>query len=103
MDSSFINTYCTCDTTDSKSDHIIKNHVTDILANTLQPIFKKQTSVHPTLTRRPTPKYGTEPEIHNDQEWKSKNYVEILLWIVQEISVSNLQEPFLFVVDSNFI
>jgi hypothetical protein len=89
MDSSYINAYCTCETIDSKSEHIIKNHVIDILTNTLQPVFKKHTSVHPTLTRRPTPKHGADPEIHEDQEWKNENYVEILLWIVQEIPVSS--------------
>lgn len=90
MDSSFINTYCTCDTSDRRSEHIIKCHVTDILTNILQPVFKRHTSVHPTLTRRPTPKHGTDPEIHEDQEWKNENHVETLLWIVQEISVSNV-------------
>lgn len=83
----FIETYCSCETSD-KSNHIIEQHVNDILSNTMQPIFKKQASIHPNLTRRPQSKYGSKSiDIHEDQQWKNGCCVELLSWLLDNISV----------------
>lgn len=84
----FVQNYCTCET-DNKTKHIVEHHVTEILTNTLRPIFKKQITSHRTLTRRPEAKYASvaDDDLHEDQLWKSENYVDILIWIVRNVSV----------------
>jgi len=85
---SFIETYCHCKTS-SKPKHIIQHHVTDILSSTLQPIFKKQALIHPTLTKRSQSRYGSKSiDIHQDQQWKDDYYVELLSWLLDNVSVS---------------
>lgn len=88
----FINTYCTCQIpTNDREKHIIDNHVRDILENKLQPIFKRQTQIHPVLSHRPEPRYRAahEYDLHENQDWKTGNTPDILLWIVQEINASH--------------
>ncbi|KAL9559956.1 hypothetical protein MBANPS3_000176 [Mucor bainieri] len=103
----FIETYCTCETED-KRKHIIDQHATDILATTLQPAFKKQASIHPTLsTRRSQSRYGSKDiDIHEDQQWKDGCYVELLSWLLDHLSTQQLQDnlhllipPILIVLD----
>ncbi|KAK4511742.1 uncharacterized protein ATC70_007286 [Mucor velutinosus] len=89
----FIETYCTCEAND-KQKHIIDQHVTDILFTTLQPIFKKQASIHPSLsTKRSQSRYGSKNiDIHEDQQWKNGYYVELLSWLLNNISTQQLQD-----------
>lgn len=87
----FLDNYCTCEIEENvRSKHMIDKHVNDILTKILQPVFKKQAQIHPTLSRRPEPKYRAahESELHEDQLWKNHYYTDILAWILQEISVS---------------
>lgn len=86
----FTDTYCTCQTSDARSKHVIETHVKDILTNTLQPVFQRQAKIHPTLSKLPEPKYRAshESELHENQQWKAENYTDILYWIVKDISVS---------------
>jgi hypothetical protein len=99
----FINNYCTCeiDAIENKPKHVIEKHVKDILINTLQPVFKRQVQIHPTLSNRPEPKYRAahESELHENQLWKNEEYVEILAWIIQEISVSFASDLKLYQLD----
>ncbi|CEP11213.1 hypothetical protein [Parasitella parasitica] len=86
----FIESYCSCETS-SKASHIIEQHVTDILCNTLQPVFKKQVSIHPNLSKRLPSRYGSKNlDIHEDQQWKNGFYVELLLWLLENLSVGAL-------------
>ncbi|KAI7903912.1 uncharacterized protein BX663DRAFT_505671 [Cokeromyces recurvatus] len=85
----FIRNYCTCES-DNKSKHIIENHVDTILTNILQPIFQKEAVNHPILSRKPKSKYGTDDFI-DKQEWKTNNYVDILMWITDNISAKKLE------------
>lgn len=87
----FTDTYCTCPVEGDRSKHIVETHIKDILVNTLQPVFQKQTQIHPTLSRRPEPKYRAahESELHENQRWKAENYVDVMYWLVKEISVSD--------------
>ncbi|GAA5809097.1 hypothetical protein MFLAVUS_002500 [Mucor flavus] len=90
----FTDTYCTCLVEGDRSKHIVETHVKDILVKTLQPVFQKQTQIHPTLSRRPEPKYRAahESELHENQQWKENNYVDIMYWLVKEISSNDLKE-----------
>jgi hypothetical protein len=93
----FTSSYCTCQTaTNDRAKHIIETHVHDILVNTLQPVFKRQTQIHPVLSNRPEPRYRAahEYDLHENQEWKTGNIPNILLWIVDEISASFYQFHF---------
>ncbi|KAL7312154.1 hypothetical protein PS15m_007952 [Mucor circinelloides] len=89
---SFIETYCHCEAS-NKPKHIIQDHVTDILSTTLQPIFKKQALIHPTLTKRSQSRYGSKSiDIHQDQQWKDDYYVELLSWLLDNVSAQQLQD-----------
>lgn len=86
----FIDSYCKCDTApDKRSTHLIDTHARDILLNTLQPVFKRQTQMHPVVSKRPKPKYRAayETDLHENQQWKQDNHVEILFWVIEQISV----------------
>lgn len=91
----FIDSYCKCDTTlDERPAHVIDVHARDILLNTLQPVFKRQTQMHPVLSKRPEPKYRAahETDLHENQQWKQDNNVELLFWVIEQISAKDLEE-----------
>lgn len=86
----FIETYCTCETNDRPA-HVADQHATDILSTTLQPLFKKQASLHPTLAaKRSQSRYGSKHiDIHEDQQWKNACHVQLLSWLLSSVSVSS--------------
>lgn len=87
----FISNYCVCQVpAGDREKHVLNTHVRDILENKLQPVFKRQTQIHPVLSHRPEPRYRAahEYDLHENQEWKTGNTLEILLWIVEKISAS---------------
>lgn len=86
----YIDSYCQCNNAaKEQSEHVIGVHARDILLNTLQPVFKRQTQMHPTLSKRPEPKYRAayETDLHENQQWKLDNSVELLFWVIEQISV----------------
>lgn len=86
----FIESYCSCEVNSKdKPKHIIENHIRDILEKELQPVFKRQAQIHPTLSKRPEPKYRAahESDLHENQQWKLDHHVELLFWLMEEISV----------------
>ncbi|CAO3609595.1 unnamed protein product [Mucor fragilis] len=89
----FIETYCTCETNDRPA-HVADQHATDILSTTLQPLFKKQASLHPTLAaKRSQSRYGSKHiDIHEDQQWKNACHVQLLSWLLSSVSTQQLQD-----------
>lgn len=70
---------------------MIEQHATDMLSTTLQPVFKKQALMHPSLsTKRSQSRYGSKDiDIHQDQQWKEEYYVDLLSWLLDNVSVSS--------------
>ncbi|KAI8335674.1 hypothetical protein EDC96DRAFT_548171 [Choanephora cucurbitarum] len=80
---------CQCESINGK-EHVLEHHVEQILRDYLQPSFKQQTSIHPSIVKKPTLRYATQPELHQDQLWKQQDQLEILSSIVQSISTTDL-------------
>ncbi|KAF1796877.1 hypothetical protein FB192DRAFT_1452449 [Mucor lusitanicus] len=73
---------------------MIEQHATDMLSTTLQPVFKKQALMHPSLsTKRSQSRYGSKDiDIHQDQQWKEEYYVDLLSWLLDNVSPQQLQD-----------
>ncbi|KAI7890013.1 uncharacterized protein EV154DRAFT_564793 [Mucor mucedo] len=100
----FISSYCVCQVpAEDREKHILNKHVSEILENRLKPVFKRQTQIHPVLSHQPEPRYRAayEYDLHENQEWKTGNTLDILLWIAIDLE-KNLHliiPPVLIVLD----